>query len=318
MQNFTEDIKNEITSSPQTDRGSMLAMLSAFIRTSGSILSRNGNYGFELITENEHTAEYFIDMLETNFNVFPKVTGAKFDVLSRKDKLAFECVDENTEKLLTELRILKESNGGKFLVFSLDDELIKDFDAKAAFLKGAFLGGGSCTLPDEEEYSRSGYHFEVVFSNKLIAEGFCELLLDFDILSKLVGRKDTAVVYIKSKEVISDILNEMSCKRCLEKLNKVVEVKDIRNNANRVNNCSVSNIDKTLTASVNQVRAIEIIKDTIGLKSLTKLLFEVATARLADKNASMQELADRLNISKSCLNHRIRKIQEMAKSLSVD
>lgn len=301
-----------------TDKKGRLAMLSAFVRTSGSILSRGGKYGFELVTENEHTAEYFIDMLETNFGVSPTVTGAKFDVLSHKDKLAFECVDEKSEYLLTELKILKNSPDGKILVFSIDDELVKEYEAKTAFLKGAFLGGGSCTLPDDGEYSRSGYHFEVVFSNKLIAEGFCELLLDFDILSKLVSRKDAAVVYIKSKEVISDILNEMSCKKCLERLNRVVEAKDIRNNANRVNNCSVSNIDKTLTASVNQVRAIEIIKDTIGLKSLSKPLFDVATARLADKNASLNELAARLNISKSCLNHRIRKIQDLAKSLSVD
>ena len=94
-----------------------------------------------------------------------------------------------------------------------------------------------------------------------------------------------------------------------------MEIKDKKNNANRVNNCSVSNIDKTVTASVNQVRAIEIISQTIGLQSLDKHLFEVAECRLADKNASMQELAERLNVSKSCLNHRIRKIIELAQSL---
>ena len=83
----------------------------------------------------------------------------------------------------------------------------------------------------------------------------------------------------------------MDCEKCLEKLNKVMEIKDKKNNANRVNNCSVSNIDKTVTASVNQVRAIEIISQTIGLQSLDKHLFEVAVyARACGKIKRIQKL----------------------------
>ena len=314
MANFTEEIKNEIVATPVSDRGSMLAMLSAFIRTSGSVILRDGNFGFEIITENEKTAEFFIDMLENSFGLSLMVSGAKFDLLSGKDKLSFECVDEKSNKLLYELGIVRQNKNGTFFDFTIDDKLITDDECKIAFIKGAFLGGGSCTVPSSG--SRTGYHFETVFTKKQTADGFCEILCDFEILAKLVARKDSAVVYIKSKEVISDILNTISCVKCLEKLNKIVEQKDIQNNANRVNNCSVSNIDKTVTASVNQVRAIEIISQTIGLQSLDKHLFDVAECRLADTNASMQELADRLNISKSCINHRMRKILELARSLS--
>ena len=170
-------------------------------------------------------------------------------------------------------------------------------------------------MPEEGIYSRTGYHFEIIFSNKLTASDFCELLCSFEVLAKLVARKDSAVVYVKSKEVISDILDAISCPNCLEKLNKIVEHKDRQHNANRVNNCSVSNIDKTVTASVKQVQAIEVISQTIGLQSLDKPLFDVAGCRLADKNASMQELAERLNISKSCLNHRMIRILEISQSL---
>ena len=125
-------------------------------------------------------------------------------------------------------------------------------------------------------------------------------------------------VYVKSKEVISDILNLLGAENCLEKFDRLVEYKDKTNNENRVNNCSVSNIDKSVMASVNQVRAIEVINETVGLQSLDKKFFDVAAARLADKNASLQELAERLNISKSCINHRMRKILELAKSLGRD
>lgn len=313
MMNFTEEIKNEIISAAESSCGD--ALISAFIRTSGSIISRNGRFGFEIVTENEKTAEFITEILENKFGLQLTVSGAKFDLLSGKDKLAFECADEKSEALLHRLGIVGEDEDGKFLTFDLGGELLNGDKEKTDFIKGAFLGGGSCTLPEEGVFSRTGYHFEIVFSNKLTADGFCELLCGFEVLPKLVARKDKVVVYVKSKAVISDILDLIGCEKCLDKLNRLVEFKDKQNNANRVNNCSVSNIDKTVTASVNQVKAIEIIAQTIGLQNLDKNLFEVAECRLADKNASMQELAERLGISKSCLNHRMRRINELAQTL---
>lgn len=318
MQNFTEEIKYELTSVQLSDECCKRAALSAFIRTSGSVVSRNGKFGFEIVTENEGTAEYISDMLESSFGLHLTVSGAKFDVLSGRDKLTFECVGDDAQKLLVSLGIVSINSDGAYLNFGIDEKVIEKDCCKIAYIKGAFLGGGSCTLPDEDTLSRTGYHFEIVFSNKVAASDFCELLCGFEILAKLVSRKDCAVVYVKSKEVISDILNVISAEKCLEKLNKIVELKDKTNNENRVNNCSVSNIDKTVTASVKQVRAITVIADTIGLQSLDKLLFDVAEARLADTNASMQELAERLRISKSCINHRMRKIFELSESLGKD
>lgn len=315
MQNFTEEIKNEIIAQPLSDRKTKLAVLSAFIRTSGSVISRGGYFGFDVVTESEKTADYFYEIAENGFGLNLNVSGAKFDVLSGKDKLTFECVNQKSEELLKELKIVGEDGDGKFLNFGIDDKLVENERCKVAFINGAFLGGGSCTLPDESVYSRTGYHFEIVFSNKSTASDFADILCGLDVLAKLVARKDNAVVYIKSKEVISDVLNIIGCHKSLEKLNRIVEHKDKQNNANRVNNCSVSNIDKTVTASVKQVQAIEVIYQTIGLKSLDKNLFDVAECRLADKNASMQELARRLNISKSCINHRMRKIIEIANEL---
>ncbi len=318
MLNFTEEIKNEITSARLDGRCCKLALISAFIRTSGSVISRKGEFGFEITTENESTAEFITDLLENTFNLHLTVSGAKFDLMSGRDKLTFECVGERAQALLAEAHIVASDSEGTFLNFGIDERLVEKDCCKAAYIKGAFLGGGSCTIPERETYSRTGYHFETVFSNKITASDFCDLLCDFEILAKLVSRKDSAVVYVKSKEVISDVLHVISANSSLEKLNGIVKFKDVTNNANRVNNCSVSNIDRTVTASVNQVRAIEIISLTAGLQSLDKMLFDVAEARLADKNASMQELAERLGISKSCINHRMRKILELAKSLGTD
>lgn len=316
MSTFTEDIKNEIIQRPIGNECCRIAFLSAYIRTSGSVISSNGNFGFEIVTENERTAEFVCDLFETVFGMPLSVSSADLDLKSGKDKLKFEYVGEKSYEILEKLGILRKHGIEVSLVFGISDKLIADEDCMSAYIKGAFLGGGSCTLPEEQTYSRTGYHFEVVFSNRLTAFDYCELLCQFEVLAKLVTRKDSAVVYVKSKEVISDLLNVMQADKCLKKLNRIVEKKDRSNNENRVSNCSVSNIDKALTASVAQIKAIEIISQTIGLKKLNANLFEVAEARLADKNASMQELADRLHISKSCINHRMRKIFALAAQLS--
>ena len=316
MPNFTEEIKNEIIQSELDSECCKLAFLSAFVRTSGSIISRGGNCGFEIVTENERTAEYINELVEGEFNCPMTVTDAKIDSMSGRDKLTFDCVNEKSARLLENLGIIRRDSEGISLVFGIDEKLIEKDCCKAAYLKGAFLGGGSCTLPNEQTYSRTGYHYEIVFSNKITAGDFCELLCDFEILARLVSRKDSAVVYVKSKEIVSDLLGAMQTYKCLEKLNKIVEFKDRSNNDNRISNCSVSNIDKAVKASVAQIKAIEIIHKTIGLQALDKILFEVAEARLADPNASMQELADRLNITKSCINHRMRKIFDISSQLA--
>ncbi len=315
MQNFTEEIKNEIISLPPNDDNTRIAMLSAFIRTSGSVVSLNGIFGFEIVTENSMTADFFISLIENGLKLTVNVAEARFDALSGKEKLVFNVEGNKADDITKKMFLTGKDKEGNYLNLGIDDRLVSKPKYKLAYIKGAFLGGGSCTLPEEGIYSRTGYHLEFVFSNKITADDFCSLLCELDILAKLVNRKDSYVVYIKSMSVISDILNALQCYECLEKLNKIVERKYIQNNENRVNNCTVSNIDKTLTASVNQVQAIEIISRTIGLQSLDKPLFDVAECRLADKNASMQELSERLNITKSCINHRMRKIFEIAKTL---
>lgn len=122
MMNFTEEIKNEIISAAESSCGN--ALISAFIRTSGSIISRNGRFGFEIVTENEKTAEFITEILENKFGLQLTVSGAKFDLLSGKDKLAFECADEKSEALLHRLGIVGEDEDGKFLTFDLGGELL--------------------------------------------------------------------------------------------------------------------------------------------------------------------------------------------------
>ena len=101
----------------------------------------------------------------------------------------------------------------------------------------------------------------------------------------------------------------------LEKLDELAERREVRNNINRVANCRQKNFDKSVLASVKQIQAIEIIESAIGINSLDESLKKVAEVRLADKEASHIELSEMLNISKSCLNHRLRKLIKIAEEL---
>lgn len=317
MANFTDEIRTEILKNFTGGREQCLAALSAFVRTGGSLIRTGGSYGFELTTESEATAHFFADMLENVFGTDIGDFSSRSDI-SGRDKLVFSCVNDKSTALLREMGVLGEDGEGLFVDFSVGNSVIAGEGCAAAFVKGAFLGGGSCTLPDPDGASTTGYHFEVVFRNKATAADFCDILCSFDVLAKLVKRKDSAVVYLKSIDAISSVLSVMGAESALAHLKKVAQERDDSNNENRVNNCSVSNIDKTVSASVKQVQAIEVIRSTIGLQSLDESLFSVAEIRLADKNASMQELADRLKITKSCLNHRMRRICEIAKTLGRD
>ena len=176
------------------------------------------------------------------------------------------------------------------------------------------MGSGSCTLPKLED-TRSGYHWEIVFSNKFLADDCCRLLALHEILARCVERKGSFVVYLKSRESISDFLYLAGAEGALQKLNRLADKKDEKNRINRVANCLQKNYDKSVVASVRQIRAIERIDALVGLSELDDSLRETAAARLADKEASLKELAERLNVSKSCLNHRLRKLVKLAEEL---
>ena len=107
MLNFTEEIKREITQLPLDTRAERLSFLSAFLRTSGKVISRQELYGFELVTENELTAEFLIGLIEEEFGLRLTVSDAHFVLMSGKDKLTFECVGEGAASLLSELNIVE-------------------------------------------------------------------------------------------------------------------------------------------------------------------------------------------------------------------
>ena len=192
-----------------------------------------------------------------------------------------------------------------------DPALLKKTCCKRAFLRGAFLCVGSMSAPEK------GYHLEFVCSSEEKAAQLQEVIHGFGIEAKIVLRKKYYVVYLKESEAIVDLLNVMEAHVALMNLENLRILKEMRNSINRRVNCETANINKTVSAAMKQISDIEYIRDTVGFESLPAGLAEIARVRLEKPEATLKELGEDLEppVGKSGVNHRLRKLCEMAERL---
>ena len=311
--NFTADIKKEIISRGIGKGADGLAEkragFSAFVRTSGELLVVDGVPTFRLISERENVAEFFTAAFSEIFLAELSIINATLDRKSGRDKLILQCPLSVSIEALTGLALLRKN--GEFRE-SVSATLTSTEKRKISYIRGAFLGSGSCTIPSET--GKAGYHLEIIFPLRKTARDFCDLLCEFEIIAKMTKRKDTHVVYIKSKEQISDFLAVIGAKKALKRLSELVEQRDKSNHENRAQNCMAGNADKAAIAAVKQVKAIQKLIDRGVIANQNEELQTLAKMRVENPSKSLQELADMLKVSKSCLNHRMRRLMTLAQT----
>ena len=184
-----------------------------------------------------------------------------------------------------------------------------------AYLKGLMMACGSVYAPSVENAGekREGYHFEFAVSDAEYAEEIVALLSDLGIKAKTSERGAAHLVYIKDKDEILGMLAVLGLAESVLKLKAVIDERETANSINRVTICEAANLDKTYAAAMKQLMAIGAIEESEGLSALAPALRDTACARMEYPQASMTELADILGVSKSCLNHRLRKLVEIAR-----
>lgn len=182
---------------------------------------------------------------------------------------------------------------------------------KRAFIRGAFMAAGSISNPNK------AYHFEIVCRKMEQARQLQEIMDFFDMEAKIVERKERLVLYLKEGSQIVDMLNVMEAYVSLMNLENVRILKEMRNFVNRRVNCETANINKTVSAAVRQMEDIKKIRDTIGFERIPRPLAEIAQARLDNPDATLKELGEALDppVGKSGVNHRLRKLAEIAEDL---
>ena len=195
-----------------------------------------------------------------------------------------------------------------------------------AYLQGLLVSCGTLSTPlalkkldmqTNKDIKKQGYHLELRLSTKTIAKQVYELVNKFNIKASFIPRNHYFAVYIKGSENISDFLAMLGANKSVLALQEIIISRSIRNLTNRQYNCTIANINKSLSASEKQIRAIELIDKELGLDYLGQTLKNTALIRLANPSANLVELLafHKESLTKSGLNHRLRKIVKIAESI---
>lgn len=309
---FSAKVKSEVCRINEFTKEEAIATLSAIMKVSGTLGLTNRRFSFRVVTENAATARLVFKLLKEYFNIHTRIMVKKGTSLKKNNAYVILITEDlNVKELLMELSILKNEDDMMTLFYGIEDSVHKIENQKRAYIRGAFLGGGSISNPEKT------YHLEFVTHNSDYAENFSELINEYGLTSKVIQRKNSYVVYLKEGEQIVDLLNIIGAHSSLLYLENVRIMKEMRNNVNRLVNCETANLSKTVNAAVRQVESIRLIEKEIGFQRLPKNLREVAEARLKYPDESLKELGELLvpAVGKSGVNHRLRRIEKIADEL---
>ncbi len=307
---FSAVTKEELARLTEQKECCNLAELAALVRMDGTLQISNNSYALNVITESAPVARK-VYRLAKNLLKLPVDIVVRRKLRLKKNNSYMVKIYPKGIADLQRLGILDEE--GEILP-GIPKELVKSRCDKKAYLRGAFLAGGSINNPE------GNYHLEIITNDPIHAEALSKLLNKFRLGSKVSMRKNWHVVYIKESEHIVEFLGFIGAHHALLEFENVRVFKDMRNQVNRLVNCETANLNKTVDASVRQVENIRHVANTIGLQALPESLSEIAKLRLEFPDASLKELGEMLHpkVGKSGVNHRMRKIDELAEKLHQD
>lgn len=309
---FSREVKEELAKQTGEKYHCQLAELAAIYGFCGALSqTEEGILSLAFQTENEAVARKCFTLLKKAFNIESVVEIRNQGYQNRTHH--YSVVVPGSEDVG---RLLKAFWPMVLSELSRDDTLVHPYlvqrdCCRRAFIRGAFLCVGSVTDPNRF------YHLEFVCGRRSDAEQLRELLLAFDLEAKIALRKRSYVLYIKEGDQLVDLLNVMGAHLALMELENIRIRKEVRNTVNRLVNCDSANIQKTVTAAQEQIRDIQYLRDIRGLEELPRGLAEIARLRLEQPQATLKELGEMTDppVGKSGVNHRLKKLQEMAEQL---
>jgi len=304
---FAAQTKKELTMI-EGDACCEKAELSALIRMNGTVQITNQRIVLDISTENAAIARRIYSLLKKMFQVHTELLVRK-KMRLKKNNVYIVRVPSQVQDILSELHIVSE--GFQFTP-GIEKTIIRKLCCKRAYLRGAFLAGGSVNNPEG-----SSYHLEIASMYEEHCQALCRLAGEFDLNARCIERKKGFIFYIKEGEKIIEFLNLIGAHQALLRFEDVRIMKDMRNSVNRLVNCETANLNKTIGAAVRQIDNIRLLEKKVGLDNLPEKLREVAEVRLKYPDLNLKEVGDMLkgNVSKSGVNHRLRKIDEMAQKL---
>jgi len=306
---FSGDVKEELAKDHSKARHCQIAEFAAILHFCAKIVQdKNGETQLHFVAENTAVWKKCFTLLKKTFNI---ETSCEID---KERENSHTIVISNPDDVWNIFQAVKLiGDDGVFRGFDepVNGMLIKSSCCKRAFLRGAFLCIGSMSDPAK------GYHLELVADRERQALQLQGLLKDFELDAKIVRRKKYYVVYLKEGSNIVDFLNVCEAHVGLMNFENLRIVKEVRNSVNRRVNCEAANIKKTVNAATKQIQDIELIRDKYGFANLPDGLRQMAQIRLEYPDATLKELGQYISppVGKSGVNHRLRKLSELAEEL---
>lgn len=299
---FSSEVKSELEQQIGNSRHCQLAELAAFVQFAGRIRNSEGQTNLQIHAEYTGIAKKCYYLIK---RAFPDAH------IKIESNCMVNVAGEDARRVLQAVKLLDVHGAVSTTPELVDGLLVQKTCCKRAYIRGAYLLSGSMSDPNKS------YHFEIVCDYLAQAEQICEIMREFVPDAKVLPRKKHFIVYLKEGSQIVDILNVMEAHVALMNLENVRIIKEMRNSVNRQVNCETANINKTVNAAVRQLEDIRLIARMKGLDTLPDNLREIAELRMEYPETPLKELGEMLEppVGKSGVNHRFRKINEIAEML---
>ena len=305
---FTAEVKEELTRVPPVCSHCDKAVLAALVRTEGTLMFGGpGRYRVELATDVPSVARLIIKLLHQIYQLKTELTVRRSVLHKTPNYLIVLPMQRGLDDALHDMGVLSASG----LEMGIDARLVEKQCCTAAYLRGAFLGSGFITNP------RGDFHFEMSLESEDLARGIVELLEARGIGARIMSRRSSWTVYLKSGSAISEFLALVGAHQAALAMENERVIKSVRNDVNRRVNAELANQAKSAQSSVEQIMAIHKVVAEHGLENLPPALQEYISLRVAYPDATLKELGERANppLSKSAVYHRVRRIEQMAAEL---
>ncbi|MEB3376514.1 DNA-binding protein WhiA [Pediococcus pentosaceus] len=305
---YASEVKKELTSLEVHEKNAK-AELMALIRMNGAIGINNRQLTLNTQTENPAIARRIYSLLKEFYHLEAELSVRRKMKL-KKNNLYIVRLRKGVKELLNDLSILKDD-------FQINEKvpegLLTEESELRSYLRGAFLASGSVNNPET-----SRYHLEIYSLYESHNQMIADWINKYNLNARTTERRSGYIVYLKEAEHIADFLQLIGATNSMLKFEDVRIMRDMRNSVNRLVNCETANLNKVANASMKQINNIQFIDETVGLGELPPKLREVAEARLIHREVSLKELGELVPggpISKSGINHRLRKINQYAEKL---
>lgn len=305
---YTTRIKEEIASIENT-KSETIAELAGFIRNNGTVT----NESITLTTENKKTVERIKNFIKQEYEVDIKI-DTKDNANFSKKELVVMYINNKVESILKDIGYLDKDGNHlpipPIYIVGANEEI-------RAYLRGVFLCCGSINDP-----KTSRYHMELLISTPEEAVFVQKLLNIFDLNAKILNRDKGYMIYLKEAEKISDYIKILGANNAVMYFENVRIYREQKNKTNRLNNCEQANTDRAVATATNQLEQIRIIEETSSVDLLDDKTKETLEYRKKYPEASLKELSEIISletnkpITKSGLNHRLRKIKELSERLA--